>query len=446
MMRLIIELRRSTRIGLEKVLRKAFPKDWDKVLSLSWFLACEGNALAHADAWCRNHEVPAKQRLSSQRISELLSSIDEDSQQTFFKLWGKVVSENDYLCYDITSVSSYSELNEYVCHGYNRDGEKLPQINLAMLLGQTSQLPVAYRVLPGSIPDVRTLKCLLAGFDKLEYPKLRLVMDKGFYSNVNVNDLLTQRYNFILGVPSHLKWVREKIDLFRDKMYGPQGYKKVDDEIIYTHTHMDYWEPAHRRYYLHLYFNAHAAAEQYDDFTETLLHYKEELESGERIPEHESYYEQFFHVKATPKRGIKVSYNHEVIEAYRNRYAGFFALISTKEKEAVKALQLYRDKDVIEKSFDDLKNSLDMKRLRVHSSSRMKGRLFLQFIALIYSSQIRKGIRESELNGKYSPKELMHEMESLTQIRYSGKYKSIITEETKNQRQILESFGSELPT
>jgi transposase len=229
-------------------------------------------------------------------------------------------------------------------------------------------------------------------------------------------------------------------------MYGPQGYKKIDDEIIYTHTHMDYWEPAHRRYYLHLYFNAHAAAQQYDDFTEDLLNYKEELESGKRIPEHEIYYEQLFHIKTTPKRGMKVSFNNEAIEAYRNRYAGFFALISTKEKDAVKALQVYRDKDTIEKSFDDLKNTLDMKRLRVHSSSRMKGRLFLQFVALIYSSQIRKSIRESELNGKYSPKELMHEMESLTQIHYSGKYKSIITEETKNQRQILESFGIELPT
>ena len=436
----------TKKIGLEKVLRKAFPKDWEKILSLSWYLACEGDALVHADTWCRNHEVPAKQRLSSQRISELLSSIDEDKQQTFFKVWGKLVSENDYLCYDITSVSSYAELNEYVCCGYNRDGEKLPQINLAMILGQMSQLPVTYRILPGSIPDVKTLKCLLASFDKLEYPKLNLVMDRGFYSKTNVDDLVAQRYSFILGVPSHLKWVREKIDRFRNEMYGPQGYTKVDDEVIYMHTHMDYWEPTHRRYYMHLYFNARAAAEEYDNFTKALVTCKEELESGKKIPEHESYYEQFFHIKITPKRGIKVSYNNEAIEAYRSRYAGFFTLISTKEKDATKALQVYRDKDVIEKSFDDLKNTLDMKRLRVHSSSQMKGRLFLQFIALIYTSQIRKGIRESKLNGKYSPKELMHEMESLTQIHYSGKYGKLLAEKTKSQRQILESFGIKLPT
>jgi transposase len=89
---------------------------------------------------------------------------------------------DDYLCYDITSVSSCSELNEFVRYGYNRDGEQLPQINLAMLFGQKSGLPVYYHRTPGNINDVSTLHNLVETFKALEVGRMHYVMDKGFYS------------------------------------------------------------------------------------------------------------------------------------------------------------------------------------------------------------------------------------------------------------------------
>ena len=50
----------------------------------------------------------------------------------------------------------------------------------------------------------------------------------------------------------------------------------------------------------------------------------------------------------------------------------------------------YRDKDVVENSFDDLKSLLDIKRLRVQNYQTMEGRLFVQFLALILINSIRK--------------------------------------------------------
>lgn len=41
---------------------------------------------------------------------------------------------------------------------------------------------------------------------------------------------------------------------------------------------------------------------------------------------------------------------------------------------------------------------------------------------------------------KYTPRELLMEMETLTQIRYSGRYGQILTEITKPQREILENL------
>jgi transposase len=50
--------------------------------------------------------------------------------------------EDNVLCYDIRSISSYSELNEYIRFGHNRDRETLPQLNLAMFFGPDEQNPL----------------------------------------------------------------------------------------------------------------------------------------------------------------------------------------------------------------------------------------------------------------------------------------------------------------
>ena len=137
---------------------------------------------------------------------------------------------------------------------------------------------------------------------------------------------------------------------------------------------------------------------------------------------------------------MKVSYNNETISQYISRYAGFQAILSNSIKDPLRALQVYRDKDVVEKCFDDLKNQLDMKRLRMHSSAAVDGRLFVQFIALIYISAIRKEMRKSDLVERYTVRELLEEMETLTKVKYSGKYGYILTEVTKPQREILEKL------
>lgn len=427
--------------GLQKLLKKSFPDNWEQLLGLAYYLTCRGEALSHADSWLKNHQAFLQDGLISQRISDLLGTLSEDARQTFFKNWARKIGEREYFCYDITSVSSYSEQNEYVRYGYNRDKEDLRQINLGMVYGQKSHLPVTYRRLPGSITDVSSLSNLLESLDKLDFPKIHLVMDRGFYSQDNVDQLVLQRQPFTIGLPVHLTWVKKQIDEARSPMHGPEGYRKIDGEVLYVYTKLLSWGNEKRRCYLQLYFNSQQAAQTYDGFIDELLTYKEELETGKRIKQNEHYYKQFFLIKETPKRGLKVSYNQEAIEAHRNQYSGFFALLTTHIKDPVEALQVYREKDVVEKCFDDLKNGLDMKRIRMHTSKAMDSRLFIQFLSLIFVSQIRKNLRKHDLINKFTVRGLMNELESLTEIKFSGKYGQMQSEMTKTQREILEAFA-----
>jgi transposase len=435
----------TERLGLKALLKSCFPKEYNQILTMAYYLASRGTPLSHCGTWCKTHAHPFGEVLIDQRISETLSAISTDGKQTFLSKWMKKAMEDDYLCYDITSISSYSELNEYIKYGHNRDNEKLPQLNLAMLFGQKSGLPVYFQRMPGNITDVTTLNNLLETFKALELKPFNYVMDKGFYSKKNVDKLLASKSKFTVSVPLNNKWVQHSIDEIYTVIHSPEGYKKVDEEILYVHSRIYPWGKDNRRCYLHLYYNARKRADAVDHFNEKLVKYKEELESGKLVTDHQEAYEEFFFVKTTAKRGTKVSYNTESVGRYISRYAGFQAILSNSIKDPVKALQIYRDKDVVEKCFSDLKNQLDMKRLRMHSSATADGRLFVQFVALIYISAIRKEMRKSVLIERYTVRELLEEMETLTKVTYSGRYGHILTEVTKPQREILENLSIKIP-
>jgi transposase len=136
----------------------------------------------------------------------------------------------------------------------------------------------------------------------------------------------------------------------------------------------------------------------------------------------------------------------DAIERYRNRYAGFFCIFTTGKMKPEEALKTYRNKDVVENCFDDLKNSLDMKRLRIHSPEAMASRLFVQFLALILISEIRNVIKSDPKLKNMTVREVTEAMEPIVKIRYSGRYGELITEAGPLQRDIMKAFGFELPT
>ena len=434
---LLMKLTNET--GLAKMLRKCLPDIHNEILSLVFFIVQKGLALSRCEIWSENHQHPSNQPISSQRISELLKQVTEDSRQHFLSLWLKQLLENDLLCYDLTSISSYAASNEYVRWGHNRDKEKLPQINLAMLFGQKSGMPAYYRRMPGNISDVITLETTMNSLAFLGKTKLHFVLDRGFYSETNVDALLDKRYHFVLMVPTGRVWVRDIIDQYYDQVASPVQYREISDgEVLYMVSQLYKWNG--HRCYAHLYYNAARAAEDFDKLTKKLVACKEELESEELQDAHKELYNRFFIVKRTPKRGLSVAYNENEIQKHRKRYAGFFCILTNIKTDSSELLESYRRKDIVENCFDDLKNGLDMKRLRIHSSEAMDARLFIQFLALILLSRIRTVIKENKELRYKSPREIMEAMESIVRITYSGRYGSIISETGPFQQKIIEVF------
>jgi len=436
----------TKRHGIDKLLKKCFRDRWELILSLVYYIAHKGAPLSRSEPWSSACLHPYGKTIASQRVSEMLQDISENERLRFMALWLEHVLEDDYLCYDITSVSSYARHNEYTHFGYNRDNESLQQINLAMLFGQKSCLPAYYRRMSGNISDVATLKTTVKSLDFLGKANLHLVLDRGFYSTKNIDELYQRRHKFTIAIPARRKWVENILDKHCESIASPSNYLTTsEDEALYVATQLHKWGEKKHRAYLHIYYSAKRAAKDFDQFTRKLIACKEELLGGKPNKNNEELYNRYLLIKETPKRGLTVTFNEAEIQKYRKRYSGFFCILSNKITTAKEALNIYRNKDVVENCFDDLKNHLDMKRLRVHTAATMDSRLFLQFLALIYISSIRNTAQADDKLKNLTTREVMEEMETFTKITYSNHYGQIFTETTPLQRHTLAVFGAEVP-
>lgn len=425
--------------GLLRILKETFPDDWKAMLTCAYYLVSEGRSLCHAEQWSSSARTPFGGRLGDQRISELLTRITAEKQQAFFAKWtGTNYAREDFFALDITSVSSYSEQNSFVRNGYNRDKEALPQINLLMVTGEKTHLPVYYQMLPGSIHDVSTLRMNLQKMYLFDMKSLSLVMDKGFYSERNIDELYRLHHKFLIGVPFSTSLADKAVERNREAIVSHHHLIEVMGNELYAVTESKPWKGSHRMY-VHTYFDSFKAAMDERNFNHKLLGWHDELVNNHPIAENQKYYDRFFIIKDTPKRGRKVEYNEEAIASYKKNHAGWFVLIGNKIKDAAEALSVYRRKDAVEKEFDDLKNDLDMKRLRMHTPRSVEGRLFIQFLASILTAWLRNKLREAGWLKNTTLQEVVDEMKSLREVSV-GKRKRLMTTLTSKQQKILNLY------
>ena len=133
---------------------------------------------------------------------------------------------------------------------------------------------------------------------------------------------------------------------------------------------------------------------------------QEESESGQRHPDHEKQYARYFDIKTTPVRGTKVTAKEEALAEAKRNY-GYFALLGNEVKEPISALEIYRNKDMVEKAFENLKERLNMRRLTVSSEQSLEGKVFVQFIALIFLSYITRKMQQNNLFKNHTLQEVL---------------------------------------
>ena len=442
------------KLGVTRDLQQYFPDIYQQIQSLAYYLVLEDrNPISRFPKWALTHVHPYGKELPSQRSSEILGSISEDAKLKFFMAQGQRRLEKEFLAYDTTSISSYSTSLKQVKYGLNKENESLAQINLALLFGEKSRLPVYYRKLPGNITDVKTVQNLLADIDFLNLEKVQLVMDRGFYSEENINALFRQHYKFLISTRTSLFFVKKKLDEVCGSMVSRPHYTSryglyyesftLDWDYVETKKRSGEVINDNRRIYLHLYYNDQRATDDKIAFNKMLDLLEYELNTGNRNPEHEKQYAKYYEIHQTPVRGITLTPKQEAISA-AEKYYGYFALLSNGVKDPLEALEIYRSKDLIEKAFGNLKERLNMRRTSVSSDENLEGKLFVQFVALIYLSYIKKAMSDNNLFKDYTMQELLDELDVIERFEQPG-HKPRVGEITQKQAHLYTCLGVDIP-
>ena len=433
----------ARRTKISKVLTKAFGEsDAAKIQALAYYVVCRGKALSRSEQWLEDRGY-GNLGITSQRISELLARIGKDKVNTFLKYWLAENSTSDTLLFDITSVSTYGKNNPYSEYGYNRDRENLEQINLALLTSCSSGLPLWVKELEGSMSDVAIVNDTIDELRKMGISSFTFCGDRGFYSAGNLQNLNDKGIGFLIPVPSSVKWSREMIAEHRDGLISPMNVIydgngiSVYGKTVYKTT------PEYGRTWYHIFYDPLRKDKATMAFMSKLKVCYDELVAGKPIDAHKSLYEQYFIVKETPKRGRKVMQNDAAIQDYITNDSCYWILIGTTKRTAQQALAAYRNRGEVELNFDDLKNVCDLNRLRSHSSATITGKIFINFIALILLSSLKRTVSKIEEKDRHywSASDMLDKVETYSKVHFVGKYKDAFSTPTLKQRQVFDILG-----
>jgi len=440
----------SKKTDVQLLLRQIFPDTWQEILHCVFFEISEKKPLYLCKGWleCTYHEPPTY--LSSQRISELLHEIGRQEKErfNFLKAWARIHQDSEYIVFDITSFSSYAKKLEGLEWGYNRDGEALPQINLGILYGEPSSLPLFYTPYPGSIPDVRTLQNMVEVLEWLELSNALFVLDRGFFSSYNLKRM-NERMRFVIPFSFSNKKALELVKKHKRDLGTHTNAFRLNKQLLYCVR--DRVQIGEKRYSCYVYLNEKLRAQERERFLSQVLEIEQKLKDPTFVKKEdvETFlsetlrgWKKIFQI--TEKDGKCIVGRKEKGITDRLLRMGTMILLSNRAMDAKEILYLYRRKDTVEKFFDALTHELERKRLRIHTQETFEGRLFLDFIALILYAWISKVLRREGISKDMSVQELMYELKKIKRIQL-GEKKTVITEVSKKQRELFKAFEIEPP-
>ncbi|MCX8207983.1 MAG: IS1634 family transposase [Methanothrix sp.] len=436
-------------LKLEESLSGVVPdNDIWPILTLAMNYVTRPLALTHIQSWYEGTVLSEEHPdipLSSQSISRMLSRIGDGTANLEFSCnFIKQTSTGSTLVYDITSLSSYSQSISLLEYGYNRDGLSLPQINLSLVVDKDLGIPVMYDLYPGSIADVSTLKNTVAKLRSEGVNNYTLILDRGFFSTDNIEEMISAKISFIIPPNGNLKSVKEAISAIHNKIGDPEHLKMYEKEPMFVMpVSIDVGKNRLNGY---AYYDQKREQQERNSFYKRLYDLMEVLKSKNLKP----WMDPAEVFKAAAKNDAKfiewtvvdgkfqVSLRRNAVSQAVNKM-GKFILLYNGNFSWEECLSLYRGKDVVEKGFSVMKNNLDVMPSNLKTNNSLRGYLFVAFLALILRMKLMRMMIDAGLSKKMSVDGLLTDLEKI-KILVLPNGERITTEISKKQRDILDAL------
>ena len=444
--------------GLLEPLERTFGGDQAELLFLlAVFLVSEELPLFQFETWIegvRHESFGAKDAASSKRLSGLLAEVgvNADMRMEFQRaVLERCKPESSAVLIDTTSVSTYSDLDGWANYGYNRDHESLPQVNLQMTAIEQTGMPIALRLIEGSVPDIATLLNAVKTARALGLETPLIKMDRGYFSASNLEIIAANQAQVLIPVPANTalfktafarraKAVRKTQNAFTlgDDTYYATVYENTFDGREYTFSFI--LNDTRRTRETHRLFSALERVERAFEQTPP----KNKAAAGALLASLPAGCRgRVFSLKRRDDGTWTPERRNKAISRLTNRM-GYVLLMTdaAPPQTAAGMLEHYRDRDGVEKLIDNLKNALDFGRLRVHGEQTAEGKLFLGLLALMLHALLQRRLADTRrlFGRRITPREALL---SFRRIKSSTlpDGQTLVSEPDKKQRKILACLG-----
>ena len=434
------------------------------ILTLSIYTIVENRSFNRLDRWLDTHKTLSDHRFESDYITRLTQSIQEDHRMKFIKCRINRQPALSKGSIDSTTRSGYGKCLADLKWGHNKDRDDLPCTLEVVVYSLSTHEPLYYRRFPGNVPDMITVRTIMADLKELGISEdsLSFTTDRGYctkeimglFCKLNapflmcakvgqmpVIDCLTSIQYSPLGMPLNMKYDKETKLYYAQ--YDAAEFKTTDD----TGETIDV-----KNVKVNAYMNIkdrlpdlQRTAEQIEKESE----YVHSIEVGDiKAPEIKSLRAKlsYHKVKVDENTGKLSFYSNE--EAQNKAYAqcGFFASCMYKhDYDALTAFHEYKARDEHEKNFFGLKDDENADMQVASSEDGQFGREFIYFVASIILSTLRAGWKET-LKAKFKTSyEILDAMETIRFSEYiSGD--NHMTTFSSEQISICDAFKIDPPT
>ena len=400
-------------------------------------------------AFCHPLFSPNMRIYSDVKVSRLLNSISKDQIIGFLNDWNEKRDHKQriYISYDSSNKNCQAGDIDLVEFGKPKDDKGKPIFNVSVVFDKTHQIPLLYEEYPGSINDVSQFSYMVDKVNEYGYKNIGFILDRGYFSEDNIQYMEDNGYAFIIMVKGRKKLVSSLVEENRNTFETVRScairsyrvYGKTVQAKLFDHDKKDR--------FIHIFFNPSKQAAEREQLEQKIEKYRVFLEKhiGTETKFAKGYHEYF--TLKYDKNGILCSVKErtDVVEQ-ELRLCGYFCIVTSEEMSASQALIQYKGRDISEKLFSADKTFLGSNSMRIHSSTAMSAKIFVEFVALIVRNRIYNLLKQTMLRieGKQNyltvPKAL-RELEKIEMIRRNKGHYRLDHAISKKQKIILSSFG-----
>lgn len=410
--------------GIDTCILRSLPQaEALKAISLARYLAaCDRKTLPGIETWQLNHQIPYLEPLTERVYGTLFEQIGRNESwiQNYFRHIASTLEKEPALALDSTTFSTYSTNLKEARYGFNKDADGLPTIKFVTLYSVKNRLPIAYCKQPGNIPDVISIQTALKQLSVLGVTKPLIVTDNGYYSMGNMVEFLDSNMKFLTLASRSATWLRDIVEEALAELDNLDNICPYDTQVkgktvskMQEFSRLRHRSTASakageiqkfsRRIYVHILRNSEIQTCKTRALEEELTALRSTVLSGEELSESAAKKVEKYLILSRQGRGGKltVKFNQEAFNETA-KFFGLFVLVSNKAQDCFEALEDYRLRVKTEEAFGIYKEYCDGRKPRVWTGDRLRGRQFVQFIALSYRCWLIGKVREiKELLAKW---------------------------------------------